>query len=552
VPELKEGERINRRYQIDKFVAAGGFGEVYRAHDPRLNVKVAMKILKDNVRHDAAARNDFLSEAQRQAKLRDHPHVVTVLDVDEVERDGEPFPFCVLEWLPGGTLQQFVPAGGARPNVDQVCTWISQTADALSAAAERSLIHRDVKPGNIFRDERGNAKLADFGLAKMISRDAGQVSQAIGTLAFMPPEQFVVGGAITPAADVFALGVTLWLLLSGKLPLPHGSQALNNPSFVLPHLRSVFPGCPEELDDLVSQMLAADPNIRPTAVEVRQVLSEGRSGVSTVTSTVRPAGGPGAQTGTASAPASQKSRGLLSGWSLFRSATAGKSAILSNQEAVLSTERLSAGSVAIRSLDEVQSTPRAEGAPVRWTDPEETHPLPLGVSLCLGSPRFRHESTVNAVALTPDGTRAVAACEDKTVRVWDLISGQEVLCLPGHSGQVLSVAVSTNGKHAVSAGADKTLRVWDLQSGLEVAMMTGHTDAVRAVAITPNGRAVISGSGDRSVQVWDVESGRDLFWLGRHTGAVHAVAITPDGRVAGTAGADSTLRGWERVSRPEV
>jgi len=551
VPELRVGEKINRRYQIERFVAAGGFGEVYQAQDPRLNVKVAVKILKDTVRTDPAARNDFLSEAQRQAQLRDHPHVVTVLDVDEVEHAGQPFPFCVLEWLPGGTLQQFVPAGGARPNIEQVSLWIGQTSDALAAAAGRSLIHRDVKPGNIFRDERGNAKLADFGLAKMVTRNVAQVSQAIGTLAFMPPEQFVVGGAITPAADVFALGVTLWLMISGKLPLPQGSQALNNPTFVLPRLRATVPACPQALDELVNHMLAADPKLRPTAAEVAQALLQGRSTIAPAVAGRSAGPSTSAQTGVTGAPASTKGRGLLSGWNMFRSGSAGRAAVVTNHDAIAATERAPTG-ITVRSLDQARPTPRAEGAPGQWTDPQEDHPLPAGVSLCLGSPRFRHGSTVNAVAITPDGTRAVAGCEDKSVRVWDLLAGQEVLCMPGHSGGIASVAVTSDGKFAVSAGLDKTLRVWDLMTGQERAMLQGHTDAVRGVAITPNGRAIISASGDRSVQVWDLESGRDLFWLGRHTGPVHSVAVTPDGRFVATGGADSTLRLWNLESRQEV
>jgi len=145
-------------------------------------------------------------------------------------------------------------------------------ADALRAAAERGIIHRDVKPLNVLLDDRGVAKLTDFGMAKVIEGAAGEVSRGVGTIAYMPPEQFAVGSDITSAADIFSLGVTLWVLLTGAPPLPHGGLTLSLGQ-APPRLREVWPACPADLDELLARMLASDAGDRPSAAAVREALN---------------------------------------------------------------------------------------------------------------------------------------------------------------------------------------------------------------------------------------------------------------------------------------
>jgi hypothetical protein len=148
-----------------------------------------------------------------------------------------------------------------------------------------------------------------------------------------------------------------------------------------------------------------------------------------------------------------------------------------------------------------------------------------------------HESSVNAVAVTPDGKRAVSASDDRTLRVWDLDSGQPIATLTGHESSVRSVAVTPDGKRAVSASSDRTLRVWDLHSGQPIATLSGHEDWVNAVAVTPDGKRVVSASWDRTLRVWDLDSGTCLAVVAMD-GALRAVAVAPDGEtiVAGDAG----------------
>jgi WD40 repeat protein len=173
-----------------------------------------------------------------------------------------------------------------------------------------------------------------------------------------------------------------------------------------------------------------------------------------------------------------------------------------------------------------------------------------------GGPLIRtlkgHTGCVNAVAVTPDGRRAVSASADQTLRVWDLENGQTLRRLEGHTGWVNAVAMAADGRRVVSASGDETLRVWDLESGQTLRRLEGHTGRVRAVAITPDGRRAISASADQTLRVWDLESGQALRRLEGHTGRVRAVAITPDGRRAISASADRTLRVWDLESGQTV
>ena len=159
-----------------------------------------------------------------------------------------------------------------------------------------------------------------------------------------------------------------------------------------------------------------------------------------------------------------------------------------------------------------------------------------------------HTSGVLAVALSFDGRRAVSGSSDKTLRLWDLESGQTLRTLQGHTSGVLSVALSSDGRRAVSGSSDETLRVWDLESGQTLRTLQGHTDSVRAVALSSDGRCAVSGSDDNTLRVWDLESGRRLRTLQGHASGILAVALSSDGRRAVSGSSDNTLRVWDLES----
>ena len=169
-----------------------------------------------------------------------------------------------------------------------------------------------------------------------------------------------------------------------------------------------------------------------------------------------------------------------------------------------------------------------------------------------GGPLLRtlegHSGAVIAVAVTPDGTQALSASRDNTLKVWDLGSGRALRTLEGHSGAVRAVAVTPDGKQAVSASADHTLKIWDLVTGRALRTLEGHSDAVEAVAVTPDGNHVVSASDDKTLKVWDLGSGRVMRTLEGHNRGVNAVAVTPDEKQAVSASDDQTLKVWDLAS----
>ncbi len=173
-----------------------------------------------------------------------------------------------------------------------------------------------------------------------------------------------------------------------------------------------------------------------------------------------------------------------------------------------------------------------------------------------GGPLIRtlegHTDEVRAVAVTPDGHRALSGSGDRTLRLWDLEGGQSLRTLEGHSNAVVGVAITPDGRRAVSASYDGTLRVWNLESGQSLRTLEGHTNTVRAVAVTPDGRRGVSASHDRTLRLWDLENGQTLRTLKGHMGWVRAVAVTPDGRRVVSGSSDRTLRLWDLESGEEI
>jgi uncharacterized protein with WD repeat len=159
------------------------------------------------------------------------------------------------------------------------------------------------------------------------------------------------------------------------------------------------------------------------------------------------------------------------------------------------------------------------------------------------------------VCFSPDGRRLASAGEDRTVRVWDAASGQELLSLKGHTGAVRSVCFSPDGRRLASAGSDQndqTVRVWDAASDQELLTLKGHTSPVWSVCFSPDGRRLVSAGLDSTVRVWDAASGQELLTLEGNTNGISGVCFSPDGRRLASGGHGGTVRVWDAASGQEL
>ncbi|MFE9744236.1 serine/threonine-protein kinase [Saccharothrix saharensis] len=259
---LTSGQLLAERYRLTKRIAVGGMGEVWEADDTRLDRKVAVKVLKAELSGDAEFLNRFRIEARTTASLN-HPGIAAVHDYGETASipDGpEDTAYLVMELVEGEPLAAIIARG--RLNADRTLDVLEQAGNALQAAHERGLVHRDVKPGNILVTPTGKVKITDFGIAK--AADAAPVTHSgmvMGTAHYIAPEQ-ALGHAAEPASDVYALAVCGYECLTGHRPF----LSENAVTVAMMHIRDIAPPLPPDVPPgpraLIEATLVKDPRQR--------------------------------------------------------------------------------------------------------------------------------------------------------------------------------------------------------------------------------------------------------------------------------------------------
>ena len=257
------GHKLKGRYEIQELIGQGGMAAVYKAYDPNLRRVVALKLIHPHLSSDPEFVRRFEAEAASVAQLN-HPHIIQIYDFDH---DGDAY-YIVFEFLPGETLQEHIKrlsASGRTMAYGDVARVGSQVAGALHFAHNRSLIHRDIKPGNIMLNFEGNATLMDFGIVKITGGTSHTATGAVlGTARYMAPEQ-IRGDAVDQRADIYALGTTLFQMVTGRLPFEAESamtlmmMQVNDP---IPDLPALKPDVPADLVTVITKSLHKDPRAR--------------------------------------------------------------------------------------------------------------------------------------------------------------------------------------------------------------------------------------------------------------------------------------------------
>jgi len=269
-------------YEILALLGRGGMGMVYKARQSKLDRLVALKILPQETSSDSSFAERFTREARALARLN-HSNIVAVYDFGQADN----LSYFVMEYVDGMNLRQLMRAGPIAPR--ETLQIISQICDALQYAHDEGIVHRDIKPENILRDKRGRAKIADFGIAKLLARKTTDYTltgpwQVVGTFNYMAPEQIENPQKLDHRADIYSLGVMFYEMLTGGLPMGR---------FALPSQKVAMD---RRIDEVVLKALEKEPerryqHIRDLKAAIDEFLVGSGSGIRPARTAWRPEAG---------------------------------------------------------------------------------------------------------------------------------------------------------------------------------------------------------------------------------------------------------------------
>jgi serine/threonine protein kinase len=254
-PAVEELAPLFPQLELLGLLGQGGMGAVYQARQKKLDRFVALKIIRPESADDPAFAERFMREARTLARLS-HPSIVAVHDFGEVEADSEsaqPLYYFVMEYVDGASLRQLIASGELSP--EQALTIVPQICEALQYAHDEGVVHRDIKPENILVDLKGRVRIADFGLAKLAARSSEDFTltathQVMGTPRYMAPEQMTGSRHVDHRADIYSLGVVLYEMLTGEVPMGQFSPPSQKAAVDI------------RLDEVVMRALAQEPDRR--------------------------------------------------------------------------------------------------------------------------------------------------------------------------------------------------------------------------------------------------------------------------------------------------
>jgi WD40 repeat protein/serine/threonine protein kinase len=559
-------------YRIVKKLGEGGMGAVYQAEDKQLQRFVALKVMKPELAVKSTARERFLREARAAAKLK-HDHIVTIYQVGE---DGG-VPFLAMEYLEGIALDEVLKKD-RKLSLAQVLKIGREIALGLAAAHEKGLIHRDVKPGNIWLDSSkgGRVKLLDFGLARATSDDVQltQEGAIVGTPAYMAPEQ-AQAKLIDARSDLFSLGCVLYRLCAGRLPfLGETTMAvlLSLSTDTPPAIRVLNPKVPVPLAELITRLLAKNPAERPSSAQAvveaiqaieRQSTTPAVLPISSV-AVAQPAPAPdvSAEVTSVSVPVNRRPGSKLRWrvWGLAVGVALLVGGLLFWVVGAFFPPPVEHGQVVLPSnekgLPQPPALPPQQAANRLGVLQRERIPVserfawqPKELVAVLGEHRGRHWGAIRCVAFSPDGKLIASGGVDQVIRLWDAATLQEKAILVGHTNRVDRIAFSPDGKMLGSGSRDdKAVRLWDV-SGEEPKGLAVIKVSEGSLAFSKDGKTLATDH-EKGVSLWDLGGAkpREKFVLksvkDTYNWPAISLAFSPDGKTLAE-GTSSGVRFWD-------
>ena len=551
------------QWVLEKKLGEGGFGEVWLGRHQKLKERRVFKFCFRADRVRSLKREMTLFRVLKE-RVGDHPNIVRLLDVYFEEP-----PFYVeMDHVEGQDLRAWCEQQGGAEKVPLAARLeiVAQIADALQAAHDAGVIHRDVKPGNILVSQlstlnaQPTAKLTDFGIGQVVSEEAlkgvtkagftqtivaESSSPQTGSQLYMAPE-LLAGKPATTRSDIYSLGVVLYQVLVGDFTRPittDWQQEVTDP-LLGDDLKHCFAGNPRDRFAGAGQLaknLRALPE-RRAALAQEQAELAARERAAYRRGIVR----------TASLAAVIVA--LVSGLAVVALHQSRKAQATARRESEQrrraddERDRAEKGEAEARHLlyaanlnlaqqaweqnnigrlgqllEDTQASPDRGFEWYYWQ--RETH---LALKTLRG-----HFWPVVAAAFSPDGQRIVTGSYDQTAKVWEAASGRELLTLKGHSAPIWSVAFSLDGQRIVTGSVDVTAKVWEAASGRELLTLKGHSAGIWSVAFCPDGQRIATGSEDQTARVWQAARAEEVAaWQAEERAAAQSLASLPRERTA--------------------
>ena len=558
-------------FALGRLLGMGGFGLIYLGVDIRLHRLVAVKeffpygSLRDGLAVHAgsnlseavfrAARERFLREAQVSAQF-EHPGIVRVHAFFEENDTG----YMVMELLRGSTLREVLDQSGPLEEGRGI-DYVARVAEALAVVHAAGFVHRDLKPDNIFLTREGRVVLLDFGTAKELLL-AHQHVTAMVSPGYAPPEQYLPDSRPDPRVDVYALGATLYHLLTASMP-PDAPNRLAGVTLPPPSSRN--PLLTARADAIVEQAMALDPARRPANLhDFLQLLTAEKSpfpaqgqaqtqAQATDASAVPfPAQGQ-AQTQALATDASAvpfPAQGQALAPAQTQAQATDASAVPPVWDATFSTAPTQAAPLA------TFASARAQPSSGAFTGPMAAHPIDPAGCVCdeESSPFVRGPdlarllpTTAGAGGVTSEAPRARGTLPPDPTgsRRFTL---REITLMQGHSAQVRGVDFTPDLQWVLSASEDRTVRIWGAQSTEEHGQLRGHEGWISAVRVSPDGRMVVTASHDCTVRLWDFASRSMIRTIREKSGAL-GLDISPDGRFIAASFIGGVVVVWDLEGR---